>query len=139
MGRLDQMNVGTQSIGLHKLCPMSLFVSLLINSKAFRADFLLVAVPVGHLGKSLATIAATVGRLASVHVNMILDVVELRIRFAAILADQKLVGAARVVVRQESLDVAQVLSLTVSTLVSFYCKFTGELSTLISLPVEIFE
>ena len=45
------------------------------------------------------------------HMHMINDVVEFGIRFSTVLADQKLVRAACLRVREEPLDIAKVQSL----------------------------
>ena len=51
------------------------------------------------------------------HMYMINDVVELRVGFPTVLADQKLVRPARLIVWEEPLDIAKVQSLRVEAFI----------------------
>ena len=79
-----------------------------------------MTISVRHLGKSLAAVFALVRCLSAVHVNMVLNVIQLGVRFAAVLALKQLVGSPGAQVGLEPLDVAAVVAVGVDTLFSVY-------------------
>ena len=65
-----------------------------------------MSVSVCHLGKLLVAEVTFIRCEASVHVDMVDNIVEFGVRLAAVLADQKLVWSVGLAVRQQSFDVA---------------------------------
>ena len=57
-----------------------------------------MAVSVGHLRESLITVATTIRSQSSVHVNVVLDIVELGVGLSAVLANQQLIWPMRILV-----------------------------------------
>lgn len=55
------------------------------------AHFIFMSISVRHLRESLVTVFAGVGCLASMHVDVILDVIQLGVGLAAVLAFEQLV------------------------------------------------
>ena len=65
-----------------------------------------MAISIGHLRESFVADFATVGVLAAMHVYMVLDVVQLRVALAAVLAGQPLTLALGLLVRDDALVVS---------------------------------
>ena len=55
------------------------------------AHFIFMSISVCHLRESLVTVFAFIGCLTSMHVNVILDIIQLGVRLAAVLALEQLV------------------------------------------------
>ena len=97
------------------------FVGRLLISHA--AHLIFMSISVCHLREALTAEFALVGCLPSVHVNVILNVVELGVRLAAVLALKQLVRPSRAEVGLEPLDVTAVVAVGVDTLFSVnFCR-----------------
>ena len=72
-----------------------------------------MSIAVGELRKLFATMLAAVGVLAPVHMNMVLDIIQLTVDNAAVLADELLIQALRRLIVLDSLVVAEVVAIRV--------------------------
>lgn len=82
-----------------------------------------MTISVCHLGKPLAAVFALVRCLSAMHVDVVLDIIQLGVRLAAVLAFKQLVGASGAEIGLEPLDVAAVVAVGVDTLFSVhFCR-----------------
>ena len=70
-----------------------------------------MAISIGHLREPFVADLATVGVLAAMHVYMVLDVIQLRVALAAVLAGQPLTLALGLLVSDDALVVSVAFAL----------------------------